>query len=1149
MHIFRPVADSLKEGSLAMIFSALINNITLIISLSILYHFIVRRWKQGSRTGQAVSGLLFGAVAIAGMMNPLIFSPGLIFDGRSIVISIAGFIGGWVTALIAALMGVLYRVWLGGPGAVMGVSVIAASAAVGVAYRYIRRRSPCPATPLHLLGFGIIVHLCMLAMTMTLPSGTRYEVFSSIAIPVMLIYPLGTLLVGVVLLDLESRIRAEDALRESEERYRNLFNNNHTVMLIVDPDDASIKDANAAACSYYGWSREELMQRKIEEINSLTREEVSAEMQLARTERRNHFFFKHRRADGTIRDVDVYSGPIMMGGRTLLYSIVHDITERRRAEDGLWESEGKFRTIIENIEDGYYEVDIRGNLTFLNEAACRTMGYEREELLGMNNRRYADGENARKVYQVYKQVYLTGQPVKNFEWQMIRKDGARRDVELSISLIRDREGRPTGFRGIVRDVTDRKRAEEEKHRSREEAVRSADEMVIIAEIGRVVGSSLDINQVFERVATETRKLIPYDRILVNLKKTPGDEFLVVYASGVDNPGRRVMDSHPSQGTATGAAMRTRAGILIQPTDAEEIRDLYPNLHETFKAGLRSTMTVPLISMGEVIGAMTFRSKKLKAYTERDLRLVEKIGAQVAGAIANAQLFNDLNKTEKSLRESNELFSLFMRHSPIYAFIKEVTPDRSTVLQASENYQQMIGIPGSEMAGKSMVELFPPEFGAKITADDWAVVSRGEVLRLDEELNGRSYTTIKFPIVRGDRNLLAGYTIDITERRQAEDEKRVLEERLQHADKMEAIGTLAGGIAHDFNNLLMGIQGYASLALMNLDLSHPNYERLKRIEEHVQSGADLTKQLLGFARGGRYDVKPADMNDILQKSSSMFGRAKKEIFIHRKYGKDLWTAEVDRGQMEQMFMNLYVNAWQAMPGGGEIYLETENVNFDDAQAFSYSVTAGKYVKISVTDTGIGMDEKTRVRIFDPFFTTKGMGRGTGLGLATVYGIIKGHKGMITVYSEPGHGTTFNIYLPASEKEVAKEKKATTTIAKGTETILLVDDEKMVLEVNKEMLEFLGYRIYAAGSGQEAIAVYMEKGREVDLVILDMVMPGISGGETFDRLRKIDPDVKVLLSSGYSITGEARTIMGRGCNGFIQKPFQLEKLSGKIRNMLD
>jgi two-component system cell cycle sensor histidine kinase/response regulator CckA len=392
-------------------------------------------------------------------------------------------------------------------------------------------------------------------------------------------------------------------------------------------------------------------------------------------------------------------------------------------------------------------------------------------------------------------------------------------------------------------------------------------------------------------------------------------------------------------------------------------------------------------------------------------------------------------------------------------------------------------------------------------------------------------------------------LDITDRKKAGEEKRILEERLQHADKMEAVGTLAGGIAHDFNNLLMGIQGYASLTLLDLDPSHPHYERLKRIEEQVRSGADLTRQLLGFARGGRYEVKPADMNDIIKKSSSMFGRTKKEITIHRKYGKDLRSVEVDRGQMEQVFMNLYVNAWQAMPGGGEIYLATEDVFLNDAQAVSYSVMPGKYVKISVTDTGTGMDEKTRERIFDPFFTTKGMGRGTGLGLATVYGIIKGHRGMINVYSEPGHGTTFNIYLPASEREVIGEKTETGTIAMGTETILLADDEKMVLEVSREMLEFLGYRVYAAGSGQEALAVYMEKQKEIDLVILDMIMPGISGGETFDRLREINPSIRVLLSSGYSIEGQAQGILDRGCNGFLQKPFQLENLSRKVREMLD
>ncbi|MHB9097600.1 MAG: PAS domain S-box protein [Syntrophales bacterium] len=391
--------------------------------------------------------------------------------------------------------------------------------------------------------------------------------------------------------------------------------------------------------------------------------------------------------------------------------------------------------------------------------------------------------------------------------------------------------------------------------------------------------------------------------------------------------------------------------------------------------------------------------------------------------------------------------------------------------------------------------------------------------------------------------------ELAVRMRLEADRDLMQARLLQSQKMEAMGTLAGGIAHDFNNLLMGIQGYASLGLLELDPSDPNHERLMRIQEQVQSGSDLTKQLLGFARGGRYEVKPVDMNDILEKSSSMFGRTKKEISIHRKYGKDLWIVEVDRGQLEQVFMNLYVNAWQAMPGGGAIYLETENVVLDEERAVPSGVEPGKYVKITITDTGTGMDAKTRERIFDPFFTTKAMGRGTGLGLATVYGIITGHKGMINVYSEPGHGTTFTIYLPASDKVVFPERADSGGIVQGTETILVADDEKVILEVSTEMLTSLGYRVYAAGSGQEALAVFRERREEIDLVILDMIMPGISGGETFDRLREINPSIKVLLSSGYSINGEAKTIMERGCNGFLQKPFHLEKLSGKIREMLD
>lgn len=390
----------------------------------------------------------------------------------------------------------------------------------------------------------------------------------------------------------------------------------------------------------------------------------------------------------------------------------------------------------------------------------------------------------------------------------------------------------------------------------------------------------------------------------------------------------------------------------------------------------------------------------------------------------------------------------------------------------------------------------------------------------------------------------GVARDITDRKR-------LEAQLLQAQKMKAIGTLAGGIAHDFNNLLMGIEGHTSLMYLDIHAHHPHYEHVSGIEDMVKRGAHLTKQLLGFARGGKYEVKPTDLNELIEKSSEMFGRTKKEIRIHKNCEMDVWTVAVDRAQIEQVLLNLYVNAWQAMSGGGDLYLRSENFTLDENAARTFGAKPGNYVKVSVTDTGVGIDEETQQRIFEPFFTTREMGRGTGLGLASAYGIIKNHGGIINVYSTKGQGTTFTIYLPTAEGVIIEQglEEGEKQIQKGHETLLLVDDEDVIVDVGREMLTALGYEVLLARSGREAIEVYEKNKDKIALVILDMVMPDMGGGDAYDILKDMNPDIMVLLSSGYSINGRATEILERGCDGFIQKPFSMSQLSEAIRKILD
>ena len=646
----------------------------------------------------------------------------------------------------------------------------------------------------------------------------------------------------------------------------------------------------------------------------------------------------------------------------------NETAERKRAEEALRENEKirkesdeRYRTILENIIDAYYEVDFAGDLTFFNDSLLKMTGLTKDELIGLNYTEYMDEKTAKKIYEIFQKVYDTGEPIKRVEYEILKgRDGSKRCVESSVSLIRDSTDQPIGFRGIMRDVTERKQIEAELTQTRNFL-----QNILDSSIDGI--TTTDLSGEIKYTSPMVKDMIGYSPKAVNGKKVY--EF---YGNGIEDAKK----------------------IMKELSEKGEVRNHEMNL-------IRSDG-----GLIEIIVSATFL------------------------------------KDEKG---------------------------------------EPVGI--------------------------------------------------------------LGVYKDITE-------KNILEAQLEHAQRMEAIGTLAGGIAHNFNNMLMAIIGNTSLMLLETDCEHPNFKRLKNIEKQVQSGSNLTSQLLGYAREGRYKITPISLNRWVKETAFTFGMTRKEIRFHLDLAESLYGIKADQGQIEQVLLNLYVNAADAMPGGGDLFLKTVNLTHKGMRGRPYRAKTGNYILLTVRDTGVGMDKKTTERIFDPFFTTKGLARGTGLGLASVYGIIKGHGGYIDVDSEEGHGTTFSIYLPATEKEIKEENESLTSeILKGKETVLFVDDEEMVIDAGEQMLITLGYEVLLAGSGQEALDIYKKNQEDIDIVLLDMVLPGMGGGETFDRMREINPGVKVLLSSGYSLDGEAKDILERGCDAFIQKPFNMEGLSQNIRKTLD
>ncbi len=864
------------------------------------------------------------------------------------------------------------------------------------------------------------------------------------------------------------------------EAFSMMFKAHDAVIYIVDLSTLAIIDANQSALEFYGYDHETMLTKRITDINTTPEPEIRAEIKRAVNEGRSCYIFKHRLASGQIRDVEVYANPITINGKDYSFSVVHDITESKRAEEALHESEKKYRLLVENQTDLVVEVDTEGRFRFVSPSYCKMFGKTENELVGRKFMPLVHEDDRESTAKAMENLYRPPHSAY-MEQRAMTKEGWRWLGWMDTAVL-DKDGNVTAITGVGRDITALKKAELDSIRTAKEWQATFD-------------SSNDAIWVLDKDQAVVRSNRAAERFFKDSKENMVGKHCweIVHGTGQPIPECPILRTRKSLRRET---MELKVG------------------EQWFLVNVDPILNEP----GEFDGAV---------------HVVSDITAE--------------KKMIESLKESEEKFRTLVEQSPLG--ISLIDKD-GRYKYVNPQFQNIFGytiheIPtGAAWFRKAYPDKHYRREVMRVWRDDLERIGIGQSTPRVYSVLCRDGSRKKIQFSAVTLENLDHFVIceDITE-------KRMLEQKLQQAQKMESIGTLAGGIAHDFNNLLMTLQGRASMMLMDKGASHPDYDHIKGIETCVESATDLTKQLLGFARGGKYEVKPTDLNKLIKEESRMFGRTKKEIRIVEEYEEDLWTVEVDRGQIQQVLLNIFVNASQAMPGGGSLYLRTENMILDKDDVKPFSAEPGEYVRMSITDTGIGMDRATQERIFDPFFTTKEMGRGTGLGLATTYGIIKHHGGFINVYSEKGHGSRFNIYLPASGKDVFEERKPAAAIQKGNETVLFVDDENMVIETVQEIIATLGYRPLIARNGKEAIEIFKRNKERIDMVVLDMIMPDMSGSETYDRLKEMDQNVKVLLSSGYSLNGQAAEIMDKGCCGFIQKPFKIGELSHKLRDILD
>ncbi|MHB8412953.1 MAG: PAS domain S-box protein [Candidatus Acidiferrales bacterium] len=827
------------------------------------------------------------------------------------------------------------------------------------------------------------------------------------------------------------------------------------------------------------------------------------------------------RKDGSSFPVEFISTAIREGEEvTGAVVTFRDITARQRAEKAQKQAEERFRSIFENAIEGIYQSTPDGRFISVNPAMAKMFGYASPEemieaISDIGNQLYIDSAQREEFKRAMEQFDV----VERFETRVVQKDGTKIWISETSRAVRNVVGRVCYYEGTLEDVTSLKRAEAERQ--------------VSFEIIHAANVTDNLDELLHRIHESLKRVLYAENCFVALQDPVSGMFHFPFF--VD----RYDSAPPPQKigrSCTTYVFRKGEAMLIPQT----VFDALAAQGEVELVGTPSPswLGVPLRTPSATIGVLVVQHyEDERAYTHRDLEFLASVGGQIALAI-------ERKRAETALRESEARLRVLIEQLP--AVLWTIDGEMRFTSSVGAGLARL-GLKPQEVVGKSLFEFFNTDDRAfpPIAAHRKALA--GESVTYHTEWSGGSYACHAEPLRNADGQIngVISMALDITDRKQ-------LEAQLRQAQKMEAVGRLAGGIAHDFNNLLMVIQGYTELLLDRLGNEHPLRRNAEQIHDASQRAASLTRQLLAFSRKQMLAPQVLNIRSVVSDMESILRRLiGEDIDLVTVNPSDLWRVRADRSQVEQVILNLAVNSRDAMPNGGKVTIETANVELDSSYSRHAVVEPGEYVMIAVSDTGCGMDADTQAHVFEPFFTTKEKGKGTGLGLATVYGIVKQSGGYIWVYSEVDKGATFKVYLPRvreSEKP-AQQKPETKLFPLGSETILLVEDEKGVRELAREYLEQIGYVVLEAENAQKAIDVARNHSGTIDLLFTDVVMGGMSGRQLAEEMQKLRPGVKILYMSGY--TDEAivhHGILGRGMT-LLQKPFTLNSLALKVRDTLD